>query len=622
MSSQPRPATPSPRGTGVPALPIVGWLRDYQRADLGPDVLAGLTTAVMLVPQAMGYALLAGLPPIHGLYAALAPLLFYALLGTSRHLAVGPVAMDSILVAGAVGAIATIGTENYVVIAAALGLMVGGVQAGLGFLRAGFLVNFLSRPVVAGFTAAAALIIAASQLGHLLGVELPRTHHVHRVVWDAIRSSSAWSWPTLSIGAASIAALVFSKKRFPRFPAALFVVVAATLAVWALGLSTHGVSIVGEVPAGLPGLRVPIVDAVLVAQLIPAAATIALVSFMEAISVGRTFAQTYRYEIYPNRELIALGFANMAGGVTGGYPIAGGFSRTAVNVRAGARTQLAALVTCAVVGITLLAFTRAFFYLPKAALSAIIVAAVASLIDIRGAAEVYRVKRADFFLLVLTFFATLSLGIQWGILVGVAASVLLFLVQTTRPYFAVLGRIPESQTYLNIARHPHAETLPGIILVRVDAQFYFGNVSFLKETVRRLVRESEARVRYFVLEAAGVNDLDSAAAATLAELDEELSAQGIKLVLTRIKGPVRDVLHRSGLLERLAAEGRLYLSTHRAIEVLRSGMSLPDLSPEPDDPRDDADQVGCGMLNPHAPDPGKSFFETVKKRGQTPFQKG
>jgi SulP family sulfate permease len=572
-----------------------------------------LTTAVMLVPQAMGYALLAGLPPIHGLYASVAPLLFYAVLGTSRHLAVGPVAMDSILVAGAVGAIATIGTENYVLIAAALGMMVGAIQAGLGFLRAGFLVNFLSRPVVAGFTAAAALIIAASQLGHLLGVPLPRTHHVHRVVWGAIQNASDWSWPTLAIGVSAIVALVVSKKRWPRLPAALFVVVATTVAVWVFGLSTRGVAIVGEVPAGLPGFSVPTVDSALLTQLIPAAATIALVSFMEAISVGRVFAQAHRYDIHPNRELIALGFANMAGGATGGYPIAGGFSRSAVNVRAGARTQLAALVTCAVVVITLLAFTRAFFYLPKSALSAIIVAAVAGLIDIPGAAEVYRVKRSDFYLLVLTFFATLSLGIQWGILVGIAASILLFLVRTTRPHFAVLGRIPQSQTYVNIARHPLAETLPGIILVRIDAQFYFGNVSFLKETVRTLVCESEHPVRYFVLEAAGVNGLDSAAAATLAELDEELAAQGVKLVLTRIKGPVRDVLHRTGLLEKLAREGRVYLSTHRAIEVLRSGISLPDLSPEPDDPREAADQIGAGMVNPHTPDPGKSFFETVKK---------
>ena len=595
-------------------LPIVEWVRNYQRADLGPDVIAGLTTAVMLVPQAMGYALLAGLPPIHGLYASVAPILMYAVFGTSRHLAVGPVAMDSILVAAAVGAIAAVGAESYIVLCAALGMMVGVIQAGLGFLRAGFLVNFLSRPVVAGFTAAAALIIAASQLGNLLGIKLPRTHHVHAVVWQALQSFSDWSWPTLALGLASVVALVVAKKRLPRFPTALAVVVAATLLVWLFGLAERGVAIVGEVPAGLPGFSVPAVDTSILVSLIPAAATIALVSFMEAISVGRTFATQFRYDVLPNRELIALGFANLAGGATGGYPVAGGFSRTAVNVRAGARTQLAALVTCGVVVMTLLLLTGAFYYLPKAALSAIIVAAVASLIDIKGAKEVYHVKRADFYLLVLTFFATLSLGIQWGILVGVGASVLLFLVRTTRPHFAVLGRVPESQTYLNVARHPHAETLPGIILVRVDAQFYFGNVSFLKETVRRLVDESDAPVRYFVLEAAGVNDLDSAAAATLAELDEELDARGIKLVLTRIKGPVRDVLHRTGLLGKMAQEGRVYLSTHRAIEVLRSGMALPDLSPEGDDPREAADQVGCGMLNPQAPEPGEDFFATLRKQ--------
>lgn len=600
--------------TTLPALPIVEWLRNYRRSDLGADVIAGLTTAVMLVPQAMGYALLAGLPPIHGLYASVAPILLYAILGTSRHLAVGPVAMDSILVAASVGAIAEVGTEQYVLIAAAVGMMVGVIQAGLGFLRAGFLVNFLSRPVVAGFTAAAALIIAASQFGNLLGVVLPRTHHVHRVVWEALQSVSRWSVPTLVIGLLSIVALVSAKKRFPRFPAALGVVVAATLAVWLLGLDARGVAVVGEVPAGLPGFQIPRVDTSILTGLIPAAATIALVSFMEAISVGRTFAQTHRYDIFPNRELIALGFANLAGGATGGYPVAGGFSRTAVNARAGARTQLAALVTCGVVVLTLLFLTGAFYYLPKAALSAIIVAAVASLIDINGAREVFRVKRTDFYLLLLTFVATLSLGIQWGILVGIGASVLLFLVRTTRPHFAVLGRVPQSQTYLNVARHPHAETLPGIILVRIDAQFYFGNVSFLKETVRTLVDESEVPVRYFVIEAAGVNDLDSAAAAALAELDDELASQGTKLVLTRIKGPVRDVLHRTGLLEKLAAEGRVYLSTHRAIEVLRSGMALPDLSPEPNDPRSAPDQVGCGMLNQDAPEPGDFFWGQATPR--------
>ena len=584
----------------VPALPILRWLPAYQRSDLGADTIAGLTTAVMLIPQAMGYAMLAGLPPIHGLYAALAPILIYAALGTSRHLAVGPVAMDSILVAAGVGAIATLGTENYILVAAALGVMVGVVQAGLGFLRAGFLVNFLSRPVVSGFTSAAAVIIAASQLGHLLGVEVPRTHHVHLVVWRGLEHVAAWSWVTIAVGATSIAALLIFKKKWPRFPAALFVVAAATLAVWALGLADAGVAIVGAVPAGLPGIQVPKIDPALLAQLLPIAATIALVSFMEAISVGRTFARLRRYDILPNRELIALGFANVAGGFTGGYPIAGGFSRTAVNVRAGARTQMAAIVTAGVVILTLMAFTGAFYYLPNAALSAVIVAAVLGLIDLRGAVEIFRVKREDFGLLVLTFVATLSLGIQYGILVGIGASVLLFLVHTTRPHFAVLGRIPESQTYLNVTRHPHAIEVPGIVLVRIDAQFYFGNVSFLKETVRGLIADAESPVRFIVLEAAGVNQLDSAAAATLAELDDELAGQGIKLVLTRVKGPVRDVLHRTGLLEKLAAEGRIFMSTHRAIEVLRSQAPLPDLTPPADDPRGPADRVGCGMLNPHA----------------------
>jgi SulP family sulfate permease len=224
------------------------------------------------------------------------------------------------------------------------------------------------------------------------------------------------------------------------------------------------------------------------------------------------------------------------------------------------------------------------------------------LIDIRGAKEIFRVKREDFYLLVLTFIATLSLGIQYGILVGIGASVLLFLVHTTRPHFAVLGRIPESQTYLNLARHPHAKEVPGIVLVRIDAQFYFGNVSFLKETIRALIENAESPVRYIVIEAAGVNQLDSAAAATLAELDQELASRGVGLVLTRVKGPVRDVLHRTGLLEKLAAEGRIYMSTHRAMEVLRSGMALPDLSPQEDDLRAPSDQVGCGMLNPDAPD--------------------
>jgi SulP family sulfate permease len=577
----------------VPALPILGWLPRYQRSDFGADAVAGLTTAVMLIPQGMGYAMLAGLPPMHGLYAALAPILVYAALGTSRQLAVGPVAMDSILVAAGVGAIATVGTEHYILVAGATGLLVGLIQASLGFLRAGFLVNFLSRPVVSGFTSAAALIIAASQLHYLLGVELPRTHLVHTIVIQAVSQLSSWSWPTVAVAGLSLVLLLTVGKKWPRLPTALLVVVLTTLIVFVFGLAGRGVAIVGDVPSGLPPLRVPTMDWALVKQLLPVAATIALVSFMETISVGRTFAQKYRYDVFPNRELIAIGFANVAGAMSGGYPIAGGFSRSAVNARAGAQTQLAALVTASVVAITLLAFTKAFYFLPKAALSAIIVAAVMGLVDLRGALEIYRVKPTDFGLLALTFVATLSLGIQWGILVGVGASVFLFLVQTTQPHFAVLGRIPDSHTFLNIKRHPHAERSPGIIIVRIDSQLYFGNVTFLKDTLRTLIAEAETPVHALVLEAAGVNQLDTAAAFTLQELDEELASQGVRLVLTRVKGPVREVLHRTGLLEKLFEEGRLHLSTDRAVRVLQS--QAPPVQP-PDsarDPRAPEDRVGC-----------------------------
>lgn len=578
-------------------FPLLASLRQYTSTEARADAVAGLTTGVMLIPQGMGYAMLAGLPPIHGLYAALAPIIVYALLGTSRHLAVGPVAMDSILVASGVGTIAVVGTESYLVLAGFLAVIVGVMQALLGLTRAGFLVNFLSRPVVTGFTAAAALIIAASQLHQLLGVPLPRTHHVHRILYESLTQLAGWSWPTLTMGSVSLVCLLVLKHRWPRVPGALLVVVAATAVVWHFDLSQQGIAVVGSVPAGLPSFRIPHVGSTLFPQLLPIAATIALVSFMEAISVGRALAREHHYEIAPNRELLALGLANIAGGVSGGYPIAGGLSRSAVNSRAGARSQVAGLVSAAIVLVTLLALTRAFYFLPKATLSAVIIAAVLGLVRIRDAIHVYRVRPADFGLLLLTFVATLSLGIQYGILVGVGASVFLFLVQTTRPHFALLGRIPSSDTYLNVTRHPHVRTFPGIVVLRIDAQLYFGNVSFLKETVRSLVQDAGEPVRAIVLEAAGVNQLDSAAADALQELDEELASLGIRLVLTRVKGPVRDTLCRSGFLDRLAAEGRIYMATHQAVQTLASRCELPNLSPEPEDPRAPADRIGCGRFS-------------------------
>lgn len=580
-------------------VPIAAWLPHYERANLRSDLMAGFTTAIMIIPQSMGYAMLAGLPPIVGLYAALTPILAYAVLGTSRQLSVGPVAMDSLLVATAVGAIAQTGTDQYVEVALVLGAITGLIQLALGLSGMGFVVNFLSRPVISGFTSAAALIIGASQLKYLLRIPLPRTHHVHRVLWAVAEQISSFHALTLAIGGISVVLLAWLKKARPAVPRALVVVVLSTLAVYGLGLSREGVRVVGEVPSGLPSFRLPALSLSLIQMLLPSAVTIALVSFMEAISVGKHFARENRYDVVPNQELIALGTANLLGSFFGGYPIAGGFSRSAVNAAAGAKTQLAALFTVALVALTLLFLTPLFHDMPEAALAAIIVNAVLGLIDLDEPRRLWAIKRADLGLLVFTFLMTLSVGIQWGIMLGVGASLLLFVVQTTRPHVAVLGQVPDTAVYLNVKRHGQARSLPGVLIVRVDAQFYFGNVSFLKETLRALESEMTSPLRAVVLDASGMNQLDSSAEAALCEIDRDYQDRDIRLIFARVKGPVRDVMYRSGLLKRLHDDGRIFFRTHEAAQFAAGRSSAPlRATTAVNDPRAPADRMGCGTLEP------------------------
>ncbi|MGD8860205.1 MAG: solute carrier family 26 protein [Myxococcales bacterium] len=587
-------------------FPILEWSRSYRREDLRSDVVAGITTAVMLIPQGMGYAMLAGLPPIVGLYASVVPLLIYAVLGTSRQLGVGPVAMDSLLVAVTVGAIAQVGSDQYLVLAVLLGLMVGVVQLLLGALGLGFVVNFLSRPVISGFTSAAALIIGFSQLRHMLKLDLPRTHLVHKVIGDAVANMSSWHWVTLAIGAANVALLLILKRAAPKVPRAMVAVVISTLLVFGLSLTDRGVSVVGDVPAGLPSFALPAFEMATVAKLLPAALTIALVAFIEAISVGKHFARQGRYEIRPGQELIALGAANVMGSLFGGYPITGGFSRTAVNAQAGARTPMAGVITAAVIALTLLFLTPLFYFMPKAVLAAIIMTAVFGLFDGREPRRLWRVKRQDFYLLAFTFVMTLSVGIQYGILAGVGASLLMFVVQTTRPHFAVVGRIPGTEAYLNVDRHPHAIQVPGILVVRIDAQFYFGNVTFLKDTLRELEARSPEPLEALVLEASGINQLDSSAEDALEELERDYRERGIKLMFSHVKGPVRDVMLRTGLLDRLAGERRIFLRTHDAVLAAQGQDSGRHAAPSKPDGRAPADRVGCGAPPSIAPPAGSS----------------
>jgi SulP family sulfate permease len=507
--------------------------------------------------------MLAGLPPIIGLYSSLIPPILYSLLGTSRQLSVGPVAMDSLLVAVSVGAIAQSGSKDYLGAAIVLALMVGVFQFLMGVLRMGFLVNFLSQPVVSGFTSAAALIIGLSQFTHLLGVPIKNSSNVVGLVQQTIKAAPSTSVATLSIGVAAIVSLLTLKKFAPRAPGALLVVVAGTLVVYFLGLE-GAVAVVGEVPPGLPHFQLPAVNQELLTTLLPSALTISLVAFMESISVSQAYARKNKYSVAPNQELIAVGAANFFGSFFQSYPVTGGFSRTAVNATAGAKTNVAALITAALVGIALLFLTPLFYFLPKAVLAAIITTAVLGLVDFAEVQRLERVKKADLVLLVGTFLATLGLGIVSGIALGVGGSLAWFVFKTTRPHIAVLGRVPGTTHFRNVHRNQSLTTYRGVIAVRMDAQFYFGNVAFLKSTLARLEAEMEEELRAVILDASAINNLDSSGESALHDMSEAYEARGVELYITGVKGPVRDVLESSGLAETMGIRCR-YLNVHEAI---------------------------------------------------------
>lgn len=572
------PATSPRRLRAPPAgvrryLPFLGWLPGYRKEDFSGDLAAGLTTAVMLIPQGMAYAMLAGAPPIYGLYASVVPLAVYALLGTSRQLAVGPVAMVSLLTLQGVSTLAEPSSESFVAYAIGLALLVGVLQVGMGLFRLGFLVNFLSHPVISGFTSAAALIIGTSQLKQVIGVDLPKSSNIFATFGAAFSRISEWHLLTLAIALGSIALLEGLKRWKKTFPRALVVVVLATLVVFGFGLDGQGVAIVREVPAGFPSPTLPSVELASLGALMPTALAIAFVGFMESVSVAKAFARKNRYEIAPSQELVGLGAANVIGSFFGAIPVTGGFSRTAVNAEAGAKTPLASLITAFVIALALLFLTPLFYYLPKAVLAAIILTAVAGLVDVHEVVHLWKVKRADLAILVTTFVATLGLGIEEGILVGVGVSLLAFVVRTTRPHVAVLGRLAGTDEYRNLKNYPDAVPTPGVLAVRIDAQFYFGNVTFLKDTLRDLELAANDPVRAVVLDATSINQLDSSAESALSELHASYRERGVRFVVAGVKGPVREVMERSGLWERLGDRGR-------ALRV-HDGMALATAAPDP-----------------------------------------
>lgn len=526
-------------------LPASKWLANYQLKDLGPDMIAGIIVAVMLVPQGMAYALLAGLPPVTGLYASTIPLIAYALFGSSRQLAVGPVAIVSLMTLAGVSLLAEPGSTEYIALATLLALMVGLIQFVLGLLRAGFITNFLSHAVISGFTSAAAIIIGMSQLKHLLGISLPRTHSVFETLFETAKHLNQSNLITLSIGLASIGILLFFKRFAKRFPASLLIVILSTVLVYFLKLQERGVSIIGEVPQGFPVFSLPSLSLDSLQALLPIALTIAFVSFMESIAVAKSIASKEKYKLDANNELIGLGLANIVGSFFKAYPVTGGFSRTAINYQAGAKTPLASIITALLVIITLLFFTPLFYYLPKAVLAAIVMVAVFGLIDFKEATHLFKLKRIDGWTLVLTFVATLLLGIEKGILIGAAFSLAVFIRRSAYPHTAELGYLKDADIFRNIRRYPEAQTFKGIFISRVDASLYFANMAYLETRLNDNVAD-RPELHTIILDFSAVNDIDAVALEVLEERMLEYKKQGIDVYISGMKGPVRDLADRAG----------------------------------------------------------------------------
>lgn len=547
-------------------VPITAWLPRYDRRNLHGDLIAGVTISALLVPQGLAYALLAGLPPQVGLYASIVPVVVYAIFGTSRQLAVGPVAIVSLMTATALGGLHEEGSDAYLAAAAALAVLVGLVHLVLRFGRLGFVTNFLSHSVLVGFTAASAVIIVAAQVKHVLGIEIPRTESVLETSIEVARALDRTHLPTLVLGVSGVVAFVVLRRVSRRIPAALVVLAGSLVSMHLFDLEARGVATVGRIPGGLPGFAVPDIAAGDLGALGASAVAITLVGFMESVAVGKVYARRHRYEIEPNQELFALGMSNVASGFFGGLPVTGGFSRTAVSDAAGTRTPLASIVAAALIVVVVLVLTPVFELLPQAALGATIIIAVLNLIDVREMRHIVHVKRTDAVGLGVSFVGTLVLGIEIGMAVAIVAAMLVVFARMSRPHTAVLGRIPGTTNYRNVSRFPEVELTPGVEVIRIDAAWSFVNAQYVKRLCIGAGRRIDGAPRALVLDCNGINDLDATGANALGEIVTELAEAGVALHLADVKGPVRDVLRRAGLWDRL--EGRIHATPHRAVTAI------------------------------------------------------
>lgn len=558
--------------------PVLVWARRYDRAALTDDALAAVIVTIMLIPQSLAYASIAGLPPEIGLYASIAPLFAYAVFGTSSALAVGPVAVLSLMTAATIGDFIEIGSASYIEAVLALALLVGVILFLFGVFRLGFLANFLSHPIISGFISASGVLIAGGQLKHVMGVAAEGDSLVE-IALDLARQSGNAHLPTLAVGGGVIVFLVWARTSLKPLllqfgvkergaalaarTAPLISIVASIVLVKALGLAEAGVAIVGETPKGLPTLAFPTFDWELWRSLMGPAMLIAIIGYVESVSVAQTLAAKRNERIDLDQELIALGASNLAAGVAGGFPVAGGFARSIVNYDAGARTPAAGAYSAIGIAIAALYLTPLLHDLPRATLAATIIVAVLSLVDLRAVSRTLRYSKSDFAAMMTTILGVFFFGVEAGVMAGVILSILLILHRASRPHSAIVGQVPGTEHFRNVKRH-QVITSPSVVSIRIDGDLFFANARFLED--RLLAAANTPEVKHVVLMCSAINSIDATALEALDSANRRLKSANVTLHLSEVKGPVMDRLNRSHFLDDLT--GNVFLSEFEAMRAL------------------------------------------------------
>ena len=565
-------------------FPILVWIKHYTYDDFASDTVAAIVVTIMLIPQSLAYALLAGLPPQIGLYASIIPLLIYSVFGTSNTLAVGPVAVIALMTFAVCSKFAQPGSSEFVSIAILLAAISGLILLLMGILKLGFITNFLSHPVISGFITASGLIIAASQLKHILGIKGDGSNLI-TILSSILKNISEISIVTLFIGILSLFILYWSKKRFKSFlknsnvneflsdlisrTGPIIAVIVSTFFVWIFGLGDNAVSIVGHIPKGLPEIKFPEITLNTFFELFIPALLISIVGYVETVSIAQTLAAKRREKIEHNQELIALGLSNFGSGLSGGFPVTGGFARSVVNFDAGAKTPAAGAFTAIGIAFSTLFLTSLLFYLPKATLAATIIIAVLSLVDFKSVIKVFSYSKTDGLAMVSTIVVTLCFGVEIGIVSGVVLSLIMFLYRTSRPHIAKVGQVPGTEHYRNEDRHIVISSNK-VICLRIDESLYFPNARFLEDTIYKFIINNK-NAKHIIIMCSAVNYIDSSALESLEFVNSRLNEAGVKLHLSEVKGPVMDQLKKTNFLDELT--GEVFLTNFQAFLKLEPKMA-------------------------------------------------